>query len=112
MPEHDELCKLRPPVKRLEMEKENLKSDSLLRQKNKVKYVFTAQHKRPSLLTVWATIAGLLPVMFGSGTCSEVMRRIAASMVGVMVSAIVLALFVLPVLFLLWCRSALHVGIE
>ncbi|MCG8370565.1 MAG: efflux RND transporter permease subunit, partial [Proteobacteria bacterium] len=57
---------------------------------------------RPVIMTVAATIGGLLPIMFGSGTGSEVMRRIAAPMVGGMVSATILALAVIPALFLLW----------
>ena len=57
---------------------------------------------RPVIMTVAATIGGLLPIMFGSGTGSEVMRRIAAPMVGGMVSATILTLAVIPALFLLW----------
>ena len=57
---------------------------------------------RPIMMTVAAIIAGLLPIMLGGGTGSEVMRRIAAPMVGGMVSATVLTLIVIPALFLLW----------
>jgi Cu(I)/Ag(I) efflux system membrane protein CusA/SilA len=57
---------------------------------------------RPVIMTVAAIIAGLLPIMLGSGTGSEVMRRIAAPMVGGMVSATVLTLIVIPALFLIW----------
>jgi Cu(I)/Ag(I) efflux system membrane protein CusA/SilA len=57
---------------------------------------------RPIMMTVAAIIAGLLPIMLGGGTGSEVMRRIAAPMVGGMVSATVLTLVVIPALFLLW----------
>jgi len=57
---------------------------------------------RPIMMTVAATIAGLLPIMLGSGTGSEVMRRIAAPMVGGMVSATILTLIVIPALFLVW----------
>ena len=57
---------------------------------------------RPVIMTVAATIGGLLPIMFGSGTGSEVMRRIAAPMVGGMVSATILTLAVIPALFMLW----------
>ena len=59
---------------------------------------------RPVIMTVAATIGGLLPIMFGSGTGSEVMQRIAAPMVGGMVSATILTLAVIPALFLLWRR--------
>lgn len=57
---------------------------------------------RPIMMTVAAIIVGLLPIMFGSGTGAEVMRRIAAPMVGGMVSATVLTLVVIPAVFLLW----------
>jgi len=57
---------------------------------------------RPIMMTVAAIIAGLLPIMLGTGTGSEVMRRIAAPMVGGMVSATILTLIVIPALFLIW----------
>ncbi len=57
---------------------------------------------RPIMMTVAAIIAGLLPIMLGGGTGSEVMRRIAAPMVGGMVSATLLTLIVIPALFVLW----------
>jgi Cu(I)/Ag(I) efflux system membrane protein CusA/SilA len=57
---------------------------------------------RPIMMTVASIIAGLLPIMLGTGTGSEVMRRIAAPMVGGMISATVLALVVIPAVFLLW----------
>jgi Cu(I)/Ag(I) efflux system membrane protein CusA/SilA len=57
---------------------------------------------RPVMMTVAAIIAGLLPIMLGSGTGSEVMRRIAAPMVGGMLSATVLTLLVIPAAFLVW----------
>ena len=56
---------------------------------------------RPIMMTVTSTIVGLLPIMWGSGTGSETMRRIAAPMVGGLVSATVLTLVVIPVLFAL-----------
>jgi len=62
---------------------------------------------RPIMMTVAAIIAGLLPIMLGSGTGSEVMRRIAAPMVGGMVSATILTLAVIPAVFLLWQRHLL-----
>ena len=57
---------------------------------------------RPIMMTVAATIGGLLPIMVGTGTGSEVMRRIAAPMVGGMASATILTLIVVPALFLIW----------
>ena len=56
---------------------------------------------RPKIMTVAAVIGGLLPIMFGAGTGSEVMRRIAAPMVGGMASATVLTLIVVPAIFAL-----------
>ncbi|KTC66383.1 Cation efflux system protein cusA (plasmid) [Legionella adelaidensis] len=57
---------------------------------------------RPKIMTVTAIIGGLLPIMILSGTGSEVMRRIAAPMVGGMVSATILTLIAIPVIYLLW----------
>lgn len=57
---------------------------------------------RPVLMTAAATTIGLLPVMWGDGTGSEVMRRLAAPMVGGMISAVILTLMLLPVIFYLW----------
>ncbi len=54
---------------------------------------------RPKLMTVITIIVGLLPIMWGTGTGSEVMRRIAAPMVGGMVSATVLTLVIIPSLY-------------
>ncbi|BBL76819.1 efflux RND transporter permease subunit [Methylomagnum ishizawai] len=54
---------------------------------------------RPKMMTVVAIMAGLLPIMWGTGTGSEVMRRIAAPMVGGMLSSTVLTLVVIPALY-------------
>ena len=62
---------------------------------------------RPIAMTVAAIIAGLLPIMLGGGTGSEVMRRIAAPMVGGMVSATILTLIVIPAVFLIWRERSL-----
>jgi copper/silver efflux system protein len=56
---------------------------------------------RPKMMTVVAIMAGLLPIMWTSGTGSEVMRRIAAPMVGGMVSSVFLTLIVIPALYAL-----------
>ncbi|WMN61841.1 efflux RND transporter permease subunit (plasmid) [Pseudoalteromonas xiamenensis] len=60
---------------------------------------------RPIMMTVATIIIGLVPILYGTGTGSEIMSRIAAPMVGGMVSAVVLALFVLPTAFLLLKRN-------
>ena len=57
---------------------------------------------RPIMMTVAVIIAGLLPIMLGTGTGSEVMRRIAAPMVGGMISATILTLLVIPAAYMLW----------
>ncbi|MDH4099236.1 MAG: efflux RND transporter permease subunit [Nitrospirota bacterium] len=57
---------------------------------------------RPKMMTVTAIMAGLLPIMWGSGTGSEVMKRIAAPMVGGMVTSTILTLIVIPAIYSLW----------
>ena len=61
----------------------------------------TSERVRPIAMTATAIIAGLLPIMWGSGTGSEVMRRIAAPMIGGMVTVTILSLLVLPVVYAL-----------
>ncbi|WP_372874867.1 efflux RND transporter permease subunit, partial [Pseudomonas sp.] len=62
------------------------------------------QRVRPKAMTVAVIIAGLLPILLGGGTGSEVMSRIAAPMVGGMLSAPLLSLFVLPAAYRLMRR--------
>ena len=62
---------------------------------------------RPVMMTVATIVIGLLPVLYGTGTGSEVMSRIAAPMVGGMVSAIMLTLLVIPAVYLLWRKKAI-----
>jgi Cu(I)/Ag(I) efflux system membrane protein CusA/SilA len=57
---------------------------------------------RPKVMTVTAIIGGLLPILWGHGTGASVMKRIAAPMVGGMVSATVLTLVVVPVIYFIW----------
>jgi Cu(I)/Ag(I) efflux system membrane protein CusA/SilA len=63
---------------------------------------------RPIMMTVAAIIGGLLPIMWGSGTGSEVMRRIAAPMVGGMVSVTILALIVIPAIYAIVKEGAIR----
>lgn len=60
---------------------------------------------RPKAMTVLTILAGLIPIMWGTGTGSEVMQRIAAPMVGGMISAPLLSMFVVPAVFLLMRRK-------
>jgi Cu(I)/Ag(I) efflux system membrane protein CusA/SilA len=62
---------------------------------------------RPVMMTFAVIFAGLLPIMYGHGTGGEVMRRIAAPMIGGIVSATMLALVVIPAAYFLWNRRAL-----
>jgi Cu(I)/Ag(I) efflux system membrane protein CusA/SilA len=57
---------------------------------------------RPIMMTVFAIIGGLLPIMWGGGTGSEVMKRIAAPMVGGMTTSTILTLLVIPGIYFLW----------
>ncbi|MEO6031848.1 MAG: efflux RND transporter permease subunit [Burkholderiaceae bacterium] len=62
------------------------------------------QRVRPKAMTVAVILAGLFPIMWGSGTGSEVMQRIAAPMVGGMITAPLLSMFVIPAAYLLMRR--------
>ena len=61
-----------------------------------------AQRVRPVMMTVSAIIGGLLPIMWTTGTGADVMKRIAAPMIGGMVTSTILTLLVIPVLYALW----------
>ncbi|MDT8316558.1 MAG: efflux RND transporter permease subunit [bacterium] len=57
---------------------------------------------RPKMMTVVAIMAGLLPILWGDGAGSQVMKRIAAPMVGGMISSTILTLIVIPVIYMIW----------
>ncbi|WP_305416237.1 efflux RND transporter permease subunit [Photobacterium leiognathi] len=65
------------------------------------------QRVRPVMMTVLTVIIGLIPIMYGAGTGSEVMQRIAAPMIGGMASALILTLLVIPAVFKLWKNMAM-----
>jgi Cu(I)/Ag(I) efflux system membrane protein CusA/SilA len=67
---------------------------------------------RPKMMTVVAIMAGLLPIMWGTGTGSEVMSRIAAPMVGGMISSTVLTLAVIPAIYALVKQWRIRRGLE
>lgn len=67
---------------------------------------------RPKMMTVVTIIVGLLPIMWSQGTGSEVMQRVAAPMIGGMVSALVLTLLVLPAIYFLWRGRRLPASID
>ncbi|MFH2060258.1 MAG: efflux RND transporter permease subunit [Pseudomonadota bacterium] len=57
---------------------------------------------RPKIMTVATTLIGLLPVMYGSGAGSQIMKRIAAPMVGGLISSTIMTLVIIPVIYFLW----------
>ncbi len=63
---------------------------------------------RPVMMTAAAIVAGLLPILLGTGTGSEVMSRIAAPMVGGMVSSVLLTLVVVPAVYFLWRKMIIE----
>ncbi len=65
----------------------------------------TSERVRPIVMTATAIIAGLLPIMWGGGTGSQVMQRIAAPMVGGMVTTTVMSLLVIPVIYGIWLQA-------
>jgi Cu(I)/Ag(I) efflux system membrane protein CusA/SilA len=67
---------------------------------------------RPKMMTVTAIIAGLTPILWSRGTGADVMKRIAAPMVGGMVTSTVLTLVVIPSIYLLWRQWEVRRGPE
>jgi len=65
---------------------------------------------RPKMMTVITTIAGLLPIMIGTGAGSDVMKRIAAPMVGGLVTSMLLELAIYPVIYYIWKSRGLREG--
>lgn len=61
---------------------------------------------RPKTMTATVIIVGLLPIMFGAAAGSEIMQRIAAPMIGGMITAPLLSLFIIPVIYLLWKKRS------
>jgi Cu(I)/Ag(I) efflux system membrane protein CusA/SilA len=70
---------------------------------------------RPKIMTVAAITLGLAPILWSHGTGADVMKRIAAPMVGGMVTSTVLTLVVIPAIYLIWrrrqVRGGVHVGL-
>lgn len=60
------------------------------------------QRVRPKMMTVMAILMGLLPIMWSSGTGSDVMKRIAAPMVGGVVTSFLLTLLIYPAIYVIW----------
>jgi Cu(I)/Ag(I) efflux system membrane protein CusA/SilA len=71
-----------------------------------------AERVRPKLMTVATTLIGLLPVMYGTETGSEVMKRIAGPMVGGLISSTILTLIIIPVVYDIWKRWEYRTELE
>ena len=66
------------------------------------------QRVRPKMMTVLSTIAGLIPIMWSQGTGADVMKRIAAPMIGGMISSTILTLLVIPAIYMMWREKQGH----
>ena len=62
---------------------------------------------RPKLMTVGVILAGLIPIMFSNGAGADVMKRIAAPMIGGVITSEILELTVYPAIYLIWKRRKL-----
>jgi Cu(I)/Ag(I) efflux system membrane protein CusA/SilA len=71
-----------------------------------------AERVRPKMMTVTAITAGLLPILWGGGAGASVMKRIAAPMVGGMLSSTILTLLVIPAIYSLWRQRETAPGYE
>ncbi|MFT3917695.1 MAG: efflux RND transporter permease subunit [Anaeromyxobacteraceae bacterium] len=65
---------------------------------------------RPKAMTVAAAMLGLLPIMWSTGTGADVMKRIAAPMIGGLVTSFALELLVYPAVYMLWKGKSLPAG--
>jgi copper/silver efflux system protein len=93
----------------LELERERKKNDAGKLSSKEIMaavYTGTAERVRPIAMTATAIIAGLLPILYGAGTGSQVMQRIAAPMVGGMVTTTLLCLLVIPVIYGIYLQFA------
>jgi len=91
------------------VEEAQLKLGSLFDEKalNDAIYEGAVQRVRPKLMTVFAILAGLLPIMYTHGVGSEVMQRIAAPMIGGVVSSAILSLLLIPIFYMMYEKQKL-----
>jgi Cu(I)/Ag(I) efflux system membrane protein CusA/SilA len=85
----------------------HMREQGLMRQASDVATAVRAgavERLRPKIMTVMAITAGLMPILWSSGAGADVMKRIAAPMVGGMVTSTVLTLVVIPAIYLVWRR--------
>jgi Cu(I)/Ag(I) efflux system membrane protein CusA/SilA len=67
---------------------------------------------RPKIMTVSVILAGLVPIMFSSGTGADVMKRIAAPMVGGVITSTILELIIYPAIYVIWKERELRKGVS
>ncbi len=91
----------------VEESKEKFKKNFSLKELNDAIYEGAVARVRPKLMTVFAILAGLLPIMYTHGVGSEVMQRIAAPMLGGIVSSAVLSLVIIPILYEIYAKSTI-----
>lgn len=97
----------------LDMAYERWKQAGLLRDREDLKAAImdgAVKRIRPKIMTVSVILAGLVPIMFSTGTGSDVMKRIAAPMVGGVVTSAILELLIYPSIYLLWTGRAMKDG--
>ena len=88
--------------------KEKYGSSFGLSELNDAIYEGAVQRVRPKLMTVFSILAGLAPIMYISGVGSEVMQRIAAPMLGGVISSAILSLIIIPILFEIYAKKELE----
>ena len=91
----------------IEESKEKEGSDFAISHLTDAIYIGAVQRVRPKLMTVFAILAGLLPIMYSNGVGSEVMQRIAAPMIGGVVSSAILSLVLIPIFYEIYERNQL-----
>jgi len=88
--------------------KEKYKDSFNIQHLNAAIYEGAVQRVRPKLMTVFAILAGLAPIMYTHGVGSEVMQRIAAPMLGGIISSAILSLVIIPILFEIYSKKQLQ----
>jgi Cu(I)/Ag(I) efflux system membrane protein CusA/SilA len=99
----------------LELSHDEYKKKGLLRTpKDLVEAIVHGAVKRvrPKAMTVFAAMLGLLPIMWSTGTGADVMKRIAAPMVGGLVTSFIMELLVYPAVYFLWKRREVRTAAE
>jgi Cu(I)/Ag(I) efflux system membrane protein CusA/SilA len=95
----------------LDLAYEKWKKEGLLKTKSDLQdaIMFGAVKRiRPKIMTVSVILAGLIPIMFSSGTGADVMKRIAAPMVGGVISSTILELIIYPAIYMIWRSRGLN----